>query len=295
MLATMAHSAGLRTPFGEVIVRNVKIGQTYSLYKLLNLPMRVINTGNEETDIAIEVIHVSTSELRKGYEQIGSTDWVRLERSSFTVGPSREAVTDVIINLPNDPALLGRRFEADIFSRTISIRGMYVVGLQSKLLMHVDSTPPTEEELKKKFVDENLANLDFTVIPVNSHVTGIPIGQAVDLRKEKKINIKLINPNERDLNFRVRSVPHWESMIQLPDGYEAPSDPKWLVPEKDVVKVEGNSIGETSMTLTIPKEDQYRAKKFFFILSFEVLEQKIPTHVYYRLMVETAGLQETSK
>jgi hypothetical protein len=211
------------------------------------------------------------------------------------VGPSREAVTDVIINLPNDPALLGRRFEADIFSRTISIRGMYVVGLQSKLLMHVDSTPPTEEELKKKFVDENLANLDFTVIPVNSHVTGIPIGQAVDLRKEKKINIKLINPNERDLNFRVRSVPHWESMIQLPDGYEAPSDPKWLVPEKDVVKVEGNSIGETSMTLTIPKEDQYRAKKFFFILSFEVLEQKIPTHVYYRLMVETAGLQETSK
>src|SRR5687768_3037305 len=42
-----AEAAGLRTKFGEVIVRGLKIGQTYSLNNLLNLPLRVVNTGAE--------------------------------------------------------------------------------------------------------------------------------------------------------------------------------------------------------------------------------------------------------
>lgn len=288
-LTLPSRATGLRTPFGEVIVRNIKIGQTYSLYKLLNLPMRVVNTSHEQVDLTINVVRVGAGEMRPGYDPIGSLDWVRLERSSFTVGPNREAVSDVIISLPNDPALLGRRYEADIFTRTVSQRGMYDVGLQSKLLIHVDSTPPSEDELKKKYVDEHLANLDFTVMPVNAEVADVPLGRVVDLRKERKLSIKLINPNDRALDFRVRSIPSWESMIQAPPGFADPRDPKWLAPDQDVVKVAGNSIGETSVRLDIPDDERNRGKDLFFIVSFEVLEQKIPTHVYYRLMVHTAS------
>ena len=93
-------------------------------------------------------------------------------QSTFTVGPNREAVSDLIISIPNDSALLGRRFEADILSRTISQRGVYAVALLSRLLIHVDSTAPSEDELKKKYVDENVANLDFTVIPINAPCRG---------------------------------------------------------------------------------------------------------------------------
>jgi len=284
-LATAAQAAGLRTPFGEVLVRNIKIGQTYSLYKLVNLPLRVVNTGDAEVDLRVEAISIKPEEVKTGYEAAG-LDWVRVERSSFTLGPNREAATDLIIAIPNDPALLGRRYEADIWSHTVNSAALQV-GLRSRLLLHIDSTPPSDEELKKKFVDESLANLDFTVMPINAQISGIPLGRELDLRKERKISIKLINPNDRALNFRVRSIPSWESMIRPPEGYEDAYDPKWLRAEKEVVNVEGNSISETSLSLNIPDDARYRGKNFFFIVSFELLEQKIPTRVYYRLMVST--------
>ena len=287
MLGTSVMASGLRTPLGEVIVRNLKIGQTYSMYKLLNLPLRVVNTGDEEVDLKIETVRSSV--LNEGYEAIPTLDWVRVDRGTFTVAPNREAVTDLILTIPNDTSLLGRRFQAEIWTHTTNARAL-LVGLKSRLLMQIDSTPPTEEELKKKFVDEALANLDFTIMPVNAAVADIPLGRAVDLRKERKIAIKMINPNDRAINFRVRSIPSWESLIAVPSGYEAAYNPQWLSPEKDVIKVAGNSIGETSLRLNIPDQGTNRGKHFNFIVSFEVLEQKIPTRVYYRLLVDTADV-----
>lgn len=284
MSAAAAMAGGLRTPFGEVIVRNLKIGQTYSLYRLVNLPLRVINTGADPVELRIEAVKHTV--LNPGYEPVPSLDWVRVDRGTFTVEPNREAVTDLIITIPNDPALLGRRFQADIWSHTVDPRAL-LVGLQSRLLLHIDSTPPTEEELKKKFVDETVANLDFTIMPVNASVSDVPLGRAVDLRKERKLSIKMINPNDRPLNFRVRSLPVWESMITVPAGYEEAYNPQWLVPEKEVVKVAGNSIAETGLRLNIPDKAEHRGKRFYFVVSFEVLEQKIATRVFYRLAVDT--------
>jgi hypothetical protein len=283
LLAAGAEASGLRTPFGEVVVRNLKIGQTYSLYKLVNLPLRVINTGDADVDLSIETIESTSDTLRAGYEALPNVEWIKVETSSFTLGPNREASSDLILSIPNDPKLLGRRFEGHIWSHTRSLHGTYGVGIISRLMLHIDSTPPTEDELKKKFVDERVANLDFTVLPSENDIGIIPLARDIDLRKEKKVAIKLINPNDRALNFRVRSIPVWESLIAPPDGYEGAFNPQWLTPQKSVVEVEGNSIADTSLTLNVPDEPRVRGKKLFFIVSIEVLEQKIPTRVYYRL------------
>ncbi|MBI3564733.1 MAG: hypothetical protein HY079_06015 [Elusimicrobia bacterium] len=291
--ASAAHArGGLRTPLGEVVIRGLKIGQTYSMYKLLNLPLRVVNTGDDESEIRIETSRVSV--LSPGYEEIPSRDWVQVQQSTFTIPPNREAVTDLVIAIPNDAALLGRRFQADVWSHTIDPRALQV-GLRSHLLLWIDSTPPTEEELKKKFVDEAVANLDFTVLPVNAAVSDIPLGRKVDLRKERKIAVKMVNPNDRALNFRVRSIPVWESMVIPPAGSEAASNPQWLTPEKSVVKVDGNSIADIGLSLDIPDRPENRGKKYLFIVSFEVLEQKIPTRVYYRLLVDTLNAVDAGK
>src|SRR4051812_36407224 len=76
--AVPVSGAGLRTPFGEVVVRNLKIGQTYSLYKLVNLPLRVVNTGDAPVELLVDVIPVSTDSLRAGYERAGE-GWVKAE------------------------------------------------------------------------------------------------------------------------------------------------------------------------------------------------------------------------
>lgn len=284
-LSLTASAGGLRTPFGEVVIRNLRIGQTYSMYKLVNLPLRVVNTGGETTDIRIETVRASA--VVPGYEPIPTLDWVRVEQGTFTIAANREAVTDLIISIPNDPKFLGRRFQADIWSHSVDHRAL-LVGLKSRLLIHVDSTPPSEEELKKKFVDERLADLDFSISPMNAEAADIPLGRTVDLRKERKLVIKIVNPNDRALNFRVRSIPVAESMILPPAGWSEARDPAWLKPEKDVVKIGGSSIVSLGLNLTLPDEPALRGSDLFFIVAFEVLEQKIPTRAYYKLMVHTA-------
>ena len=286
--------SGLRTPFGEVVVKGLKIGQTYSLYKLVNLPLRLVNTGDSEIDVRIDTIRVSSGEARQGYDVIPSTSWVRVERSTMSILPNREGVSDVIIAIPDDPSLLGRSFQADIWSRSVGGRGPFAVGLESRLLLNIDSTPPSEAELKKKFVDENVADLNFTVLPSNAAIGPVVLGRKADLRHDFKVVIKLINPNDRPLNFRVRSIPLWESLITAPDGYEGAYNPQWLTPESGVVKVDADSIADTSLSLDIPDEPRTRNKRFIFVVSFDVLEQKIPTHVYYRLMVTTASGSKTT-
>jgi hypothetical protein len=287
-----AQAAGLRTKFGEVVVRGLKIGQSYSLKELVNLPYAVVNTGDEETDVLIDVVWATSDVVKAGYDQIGSLDWVKLGQTRFTVAPNREVATDVTVSIPNDPALLGRRFQASIWARTQSSRGMLAAGMQSRLLIHVDSTPPTEEELKRKFVDKRLANLDFSLLPTNGTAEGVPLGRKVELRKFGKVGIKIVNPNEEPLNFRIRSIPTWESLLTIPPGYEAAYNPQWLTPAKDVVRVEGNSIVETGLELEIPDKPENRGKRFFFSVGVEVLEQEIPTRFYYRLYVST---QDPSK
>ena len=108
-----ARADGLRTQFGQVIVKGLKIGETYSMNKLMNLPLRVVNTGDADAALKIES-KIPVNGLVEGYERVPSPDWVRIERSTFTVAPNHEAATDLIITIPNDPALLGRRFQTDI-------------------------------------------------------------------------------------------------------------------------------------------------------------------------------------
>lgn len=286
--AAPASGAGLKTQFGEVIVKGLKIGKTYSMHKLVNLPLRLVNTGNAEIEVSISVIPPSKDVLRDGYDVIPSTSWVKLDSDSLVIGPSREAATDIQVSIPNDRALLGKRLQVDIWSRARDLVAPVAVGIQSHLLLHIDSVAPTDEELKAKFVDENLGNLDFTVSPMSKDLGLVPLGRAIDLRKEHKVTLKLINPNDNTLNFRVRALPVWESLSVPPAGTEPALDANWLKPSKEVVTVEGNTIGEVELSLTIPDEPRTRGKRFLMLLGIEVLEQKISTKVYSKIFVTTA-------
>lgn len=294
-LASQADAAGLRTAFGEVVVKGLKIGQTYSLHKMLNLPMRIVNTGEASVDLLIDVIQTPSDSLKNGYEPIPDLSWVTLEKREFTLEPNHEGVTDITVSLPNDPSLLGRRFQADIWSRTFGGPGMFAVGMQSRLLIHVDSTPPTEEELKKKFVTSRLANLDFTLHPTVGVAEEVAVGREVDLKKEHKLAIKLINPNDGPLNFRIRSIPNWEALLSIPAGYADSPNAQWLKPAEDVIKIEGNSIRETALFVNIPVRPEFYGAKWIFPVSVEVLEQEIPVRVYYKLLVTTAKADEKKK
>ena len=293
--AVPLHAAGLRTKLGRVRVRGLKIGQTYSLNKLLSLPLRVVNTGDQAEELKIEVVTVSSGTGDPSYEPIPDLSWVKLEKSQFTVAAGHEAVTDVFVGIPNDPKLLGRRFEVHLWSHTTSVHGIIAVGVKSKLFIEVSSVPPSEEELRKKFVERQVANVDFTLFPTEGLAADVPLGVDFDLKKERKLSIKLVNPNDFKLTFRIHAVPSWESLISAPNGFQDARDTAWVRASTDTVAVEGNSIKETAIIVNIPDREEFRGKAYFFGIAVEPLEAEIPVAAYYKLGVQTQQKTQSEK
>ncbi len=279
-------SRGLSTKFAEVEVKNLQIGRTYSLQKLVNLPLRISNTGTDAVDLKVTVWPPGGGEEKPGYEPIPNTNWISLSQSSFTVYPNMDAATDVIISVPNDEKLLGRRFVAYLWTESQN-KGFLGVGLKSRLLISISSKKPTAEELKKKFVEKTLGNLNFSFAPMEIMAQNeIPLGKRVEL-KDFKADLRLSNPNEEAYHFHVQPVGIWETSIAAPGGYAPAPDPKWLVVPRPDFKADAYSFTPLNLQLNIPDKPEYHGKSFILILRAEILEEGIPAYSYAKILLRT--------
>jgi len=131
----VSHAYGLKTGFGKVILENVPMGVEYSMRKDSKFPLVIDNNSDSVVEIKIEVLVPEGNEVQKDYEPIPSADWIKLEKSSFTIEPKGKAETDVVINIPYKEEYLGRKFHVFIWSHTIG--ESLGIGIRSKLLFSV--------------------------------------------------------------------------------------------------------------------------------------------------------------
>jgi len=126
-------AGGLRTTFTEVTLHQVQIGQSVRL----RVPLTITNTGATSTRIKVDAVKPAPVEILDGYEAIPDPSWIRFERDTFTVEPNETEQTVVILDVPYDVAVLGKRYQVTIYSRSIS--GMIGVGFRSRVLFSIDS------------------------------------------------------------------------------------------------------------------------------------------------------------
>jgi hypothetical protein len=80
MLAGPARAGGLRCSVGEVVIENLKIGQTYSLRTLANLPLSITSTCEGPVRVQVVPLVPEASELRHGAEAIPGVEWAQPSR-----------------------------------------------------------------------------------------------------------------------------------------------------------------------------------------------------------------------
>jgi len=134
-LAMPLFAGGLSTSFGEVKVANLKIGQEHSMEETADFPLVVCNTSDEVIELKMEALYPKDAELKDGYQPIPDINWIVLEQDYFVLDPGDEAKTDVIIKIPDDNVLSGRKYQVYLWSHTIG-RSLGV-GLKSRLLFTV--------------------------------------------------------------------------------------------------------------------------------------------------------------
>jgi len=86
-------------------------------------------------ELKVDVLYPKKQELKEGFEPIPDTAWVTLEKGHFVIGPDEKAKTDVVIRIPNDDGLMGKKYQVYLWSHTIG-RSLGV-GLKSRLLFTI--------------------------------------------------------------------------------------------------------------------------------------------------------------
>ncbi len=275
---------GIRTDFGDVLIENLGIGRTYNLRDLAGTPLKVTNTGAETVNLVMDVQIPKDSmitENRKelGFKPVPSVDWVKLGRSQFVVPSGESAYTDVIITIPNDPALYGKKFQASIYSRTTGT-GFLQLGVWSHLQITIAASPETQAAIEKN-QKRGTIGMEYTLLPDKLVIENAPLGKKIDIKKDLKRTIMIANSGEQAIHLRVKVVPVGDSPLSLQSGFEEPKDRSWLSVGVPLCTVEPSSFGDPKLTLTLPNDPTLHKKKLMFILKVEPADADVTGVTYY--------------
>ncbi len=275
------NTGGISTSFTEVVVRDLSIGKNYTIGKKVNQNLRVMNRGEKPIELKMEVLVPSVSELKEGYEPIPDASWVELEKDYFFLEPSKYAMTDVIVTVPNDKKYLGKKYQVNIWSQTVGGGQLPIaLGLKSRLLLE---TSEKERDLSKEFGE----SFDFAVFPDEVSLENLKLGEVCDVRKVFGKLLRVKNRSHYPHMYEIRSVSPKIAAVRVKNGYEDCPDPELLTFDKSKFELKGKKKARVGIYLNFPKREEYAGKKYLFAIRIRLLEEEFLLNRYVKLYVTT--------
>lgn len=292
IINSLIYAGGLSSPNALMFLSNLKIGQEYSLKQLLGYPFQVTYRGKYPVDLKIDLIKPDTS-TPDGYEPIPDLSWIQLQKSEFSLDPGETAETDIIIKIPNDESLLGRKFHVSISPVTSAPKGdnrawlAFSVGIICKLFLEISPKPPTIEEIKELQKRRLSGYLDVSVSPNRIFLYDLEPNKKYDLTKQFNEVVKVINATSQKVNVEITSVPPSSRSILLLEGqYEIPS-PSLLVVKPKKFKMKPDSV--KSFRILLHTKDFEKGKNYIAVLQIHLYNERLDVNNYVKLYIQMKG------
>jgi len=277
------NTGGISTSFTEVVVRNLSIGKNSAIGQKVGRQLRVRNKGKNSIELKMEVLVPSKSELKQGYEPIPDASWIELEKDYFSVEPSENAVTDVIITIPRDKKYLGKKYQAYIWSHTIGKGKVPIaLGLKSRLLLEISEK---ERDLSQEFA----GRFDFAVFPDEMVLENIKIGGVYNIKKVVRKVLEVKNLSRYPHIYEIKSISAERAGIGIENGYEDCPDPDFLTFNKSKFGLKRKKKSKVKMCLNFPKREEYAGKKYVFVIRIRLLEEEFLLNRYLKIYATTAA------
>jgi hypothetical protein len=269
--------------FVDVTLENVELGASFNLRVIRNLPLIVINQDDQnDADIAVETRVPDLKEMKEGYEPIPDPSWIRAVPDRFHLGPKASASADVVVDVPNDPKLMGHHYEAIVWVHTVAknkvLSGggvMFQAGLRSRFRMSIGTMGPASLQREKALKKLATINTNFSINPDNLFVQNVALGTVVDLKTVKNASLKAVNQSDDPVKLKLVSVEA-DQNITPQSGYEYAPDPQWLTLAPKVLNVPGNSIKEAKLSVNIPNKPEFHNKKYMFLVRTTLADESLP-------------------
>jgi len=285
-------AGGIRTYFGDVQIDNLGIGRTYNLRDLAGTPMKVTNTGADTINLVMSVeiptdAMITDKRTEIGYKPIPTIDWVSLGQSQFIVAAGESAYTDIIIKIPDDPSLYGKKFQADIYSRTSGSEFLNI-GVWSHLQLSIAEGAEAQAAIEKNRKRGVLGNMEYTLLPDKLVIENAPVGATLDIRKELKRTMMVANSGADPIDLMLKVVPVGDTPLSLQTGF-VEGKAEWLAIKSNRMKVEGSSFADPGFVLKIPNDKSLAGQKLMWVVKVAPASTDVVGVTYYgKIYVEVA-------
>ena len=251
---------GLSTQFVDAEIEGLKPGLSYNIRELRGVPYTVKNRGDDSAEVLIEGVVPATVTLQAPYEPISDASWIRCEPARISIGPDSLGFCDLILEIPDDPALTGRHFQGLIWSHTVNT-GRLAAGVKTRVRFSIGPGPETIESVRR---EQAMVTLNYDLWPTAMYVQKAMAGRSYDLRAQEKKAFLITNRNEDDLEVVLAATPWPKGSIALPSGYDYVEDLSWVSFDTATVKVEGLRVKDIAMAFNAP--ESLKGKKVAFIV-----------------------------
>jgi hypothetical protein len=258
------------------------------------VPFRVKNTGAATIDLQVDVNVPQDSMIGKqrkqlGYKAIPSPDWIKLTQTKFIVPSGESAITDILITIPNDPALYGKKFQASLYSRTIG-EGALNVGVWSHLLIDVALSPEEQARIEKNRKKGLPTGMEYSLLPDKLVLENFPIGKKVAIRKAFRRTIMLANSGTINAQLKATVIPIKESPLTLQLEYEAPPDVTWMKLGRTLFDIEPSNFEDPGIEISLPNDPSIKGKKYMFVIKVEPSDPDITGVTYFgKIYIDVEG------
>lgn len=278
-LSSSAWAGGLRCSVGEVVINNLKIGQTYSLKTLANLPLSITNTGDRSVTVLVDPVMPAVGELRQGAEPIPSLNWATASPVSVELGPSQTEQVEMILAIPDDESLFGRKFQVIFWSHTMAQAGdLLAYGLNSRVIFTIDQVRETPGLVPT-------GDLAISLVPSEIMLDLDNVAQGREYRLEEFLDqpLSVHNTSEKSLSVELLTLSPENSVATPTPGYEdllEAAEVKLFPAKFTLLPGEKRMIAGT---VTFLKEKRPRGKRFMCVISASVADLPVQTQVYSRV------------
>lgn len=276
--AGTAAAGGLRCSVGEVVIENLKIGQTYSLRSLANLPLSVTSTCDGAVLVRIAPMIPDTSELKMGAEAIPALEWAAAVPETLALAPGQTGVADLMLRIPDDERLFGRKFQAVFWSHTLPRPGeLLAYGLKSRVIFSIDTTRADPGE------PATTGDVGIELTPGSVKLDGVVRGKPSSLTDRAGHGLQVRNTSTKPVTVEISTLSAAAAGVPMERGCTELLDSATmsLTPER-ITLGPGESREITGTVQLAPAKGGLRGD-LMCVVSATVVDQPVRTRIFSRV------------
>jgi len=279
LMATNAWAGGLRCSFGEVVINNLKIGKTYSLMTLANLPLVLTNTDDRPSTVRVDALVPGEGELKQGAAAIPSASWASALPDSFVLAPNESRSVELKLAIPDDEALFGKKLEVVYWSHTMAQEGSLIAyGLKSRVIFGIDvardtSNAPPEGELAIQLSPSQITLNDASA------------GHTYAIQDTDRHPMTVKNASDRPVDLELKALSPQDANIDSQGSFDDLLAAAHVTLTPDRLTLSPGEEKSVTGTVAFPKGTSIKGKKFMCVVSAAVINLPVRTQIYSRIYV----------